>query len=772
MTFSISKLSTLTNKSLDKRKSALTYLESLVSNCFNEEQLAALILELATYSNSNDFNNRRTATCCLGALSSLLQNMTDLHSLPAHLYVILMPVISRVHDTDNRVRQLAFESLLLIVKSATIQALPFTHLFFKCLVSGYADPDKEVVLSAIALDSQLRDVVVHNGSLVKLDPFLPTLKTAFRLPFLSSRLIALKWTAMFVSSVNIDVLPYLHVLVQEAVQLLTLKDEESMGKDEPLSGKVALKSNLSPKVVIDTSLQSEMNDGVNFDMMTFPDQISTSHDVAVSALRVLSQLREIVIAIIPENQSNLIEEEINRRHNSDPLSLHHSQSQVLISMINPPSLSSVNWSEFVKVVIGVLNPPKMSTSRQSIKEGLKWVPIIIDCVLNSSRDLSLSSFLLPSLPSLLSSVLKHVCYSDTFSYEPYVSDAVSSLKVVLSKSLSRLNFNEVFNSLSDLLPTRNYNFYSKDLIKFEIVLSFITVVVTEHWQSSKQFISAKILGSIIQCGIVAVKNDKSSTQLADDFVVLLSLILSKSEQLEVQIFTSIIVSEILESLLIDEFFAKPSVLTHFFDLICSCKLLNPKNLILNILESIKIKTTKHNLPPKILYKYIHFAVPVLTLILFSSSSLHSTRRELEIKTNPIILQFLQVLGCAPVSALIISIYSGSYYTAMFLIQKITEIGITEEDFLLLDRFVQLFESPFFASIRLRLSNSVHRSGLYSCLTAVSLILPQSRALDLLVKRLSAVASLFNCTGDFDASCVSPENDVECEYIRMLTNVIN
>ncbi|KAL0241442.1 hypothetical protein GEMRC1_006677 [Eukaryota sp. GEM-RC1] len=110
-------------------------------------------------------------------------------------------------------------------------------------------------------------------------------------------------------------------------------------------------------------------------------------------------------------------------------------------------------------------------------------------------------------------------------------------------------------------------------------------------------------------------------------------------------------------------------------------------------------------------------------------------------------------------------YSRSYSSCLAVIEYYGKKGFSDTDHVHFDRFVQLFESPSFACVRLRLISQTDRKPMYTCLVALSLLLPQSKALEVLQARINAGTCLFSICAD-DVTSVVEEDSFTNEFKRL------
>uniref|UniRef100_A0A915N8W2 Protein VAC14 homolog n=1 Tax=Meloidogyne javanica TaxID=6303 RepID=A0A915N8W2_MELJA len=95
----------------------------------------------------------------------------------------------------------------------------------------------------------------------------------------------------------------------------------------------------------------------------------------------------------------------------------------------------------------------------------------------------------------------------------------------------------------------------------------------------------------------------------------------------------------------------------------------------------------------------------------------------------------------PICLLSLYLLSQNYQSALELIPRLSDIDITMELLIEIDRIVQLIESPILAYVRMDLLHPDYQKPLTALLSALLMLLPQSEAFSILHKRLQAVPHL-------------------------------
>ncbi|ORY38787.1 ARM repeat-containing protein [Rhizoclosmatium globosum] len=136
----------------------------------------------------------------------------------------------------------------------------------------------------------------------------------------------------------------------------------------------------------------------------------------------------------------------------------------------------------------------------------------------------------------------------------------------------------------------------------------------------------------------------------------------------------------------------------------------------------------------------------LNIILVTAPELADVRRRLKnLETRDGLLLFAVLYRCwchNPISTFTLCLLSQAYEHAYHLITThFTDLEITIQFLIQVDKLVQLIESPVFTYLRLQLLEPERFPWLYKCLYGVLMLLPQSSAFATLRNRLGCVQSL-------------------------------
>ncbi|XP_001605954.1 protein VAC14 homolog [Nasonia vitripennis] len=135
-------------------------------------------------------------------------------------------------------------------------------------------------------------------------------------------------------------------------------------------------------------------------------------------------------------------------------------------------------------------------------------------------------------------------------------------------------------------------------------------------------------------------------------------------------------------------------------------------------------------------------VQSLNTILLTSSELFELRNKLkDMKTDESVEVFLGLYKSwchNPVATVALCLLTQNYDHACDLVKAFGNIEVTVEFLVEIDKLIQLIESPIFTYLRLELLERERNESLVRTLYGLLMILPQSEAFSLLLRRLSAI----------------------------------
>ncbi|SCU88840.1 LADA_0E12332g1_1 [Lachancea dasiensis] len=163
---------------------------------------------------------------------------------------------------------------------------------------------------------------------------------------------------------------------------------------------------------------------------------------------------------------------------------------------------------------------------------------------------------------------------------------------------------------------------------------------------------------------------------------------------------------------------------------------------------IKLSTEKvYNVISSILEKeedilFVRMMIQILNTNLITAPEFEGLRKKLKADTDSDFFSCLfKSWSHNPTSLLSLCLLAGKYELAYYVLQTFVEYELSVNDLVQIDILVQLLESPVFTSLRLQLLEQERFPYLYKCLYGILMVLPQSKAFQILNTRLSSVSAL-------------------------------
>ncbi|CAR26542.1 ZYRO0B12232p [Zygosaccharomyces rouxii] len=137
--------------------------------------------------------------------------------------------------------------------------------------------------------------------------------------------------------------------------------------------------------------------------------------------------------------------------------------------------------------------------------------------------------------------------------------------------------------------------------------------------------------------------------------------------------------------------------------------------------------------------FVRMMIQILSTNLLTASEVSSLRKKLRNGDDGMFFNTLFKSWCYnPVSVISLCLVSENYELAYSVLQAYVNYDLTLNDLVQLDVLVQLLESPVFTRLRLQLLEQQRYPFLHKSLYGILMILPQSKAFDILNRRLSSV----------------------------------
>ncbi|CBY40625.1 unnamed protein product, partial [Oikopleura dioica] len=163
-------------------------------------------------------------------------------------------------------------------------------------------------------------------------------------------------------------------------------------------------------------------------------------------------------------------------------------------------------------------------------------------------------------------------------------------------------------------------------------------------------------------------------------------------------------------------------------------------------------------------------IQLLNLLLGTAPELHDFRRKLRERPSEVMDNFNTVwkawISC-PISSLCLALLGRRYQLAYSTVKTLAEMNLNSAHLCEIDRLIQLLESPGFTWLRFELLEKP--PALIASLRGILMILPQSKAFDLLQKRLSLIPSEEPFNPNSSSSQISSD---DLALSKMLSKKIN
>ena len=130
----------------------------------------------------------------------------------------------------------------------------------------------------------------------------------------------------------------------------------------------------------------------------------------------------------------------------------------------------------------------------------------------------------------------------------------------------------------------------------------------------------------------------------------------------------------------------------------------------------------------------------------------------------------------PISTLILCIISEKFDLSFYLTLKLSEMKLTQEDYIQLSQMVQLIESSLFNQIRIKLLEPLKNIMFVKTLYAILMILPQGQAYNALCNRLQSIEMVLKLDDNNEInkikSDLSSSSQIQKEKKEQVENYLN
>lgn len=137
--------------------------------------------------------------------------------------------------------------------------------------------------------------------------------------------------------------------------------------------------------------------------------------------------------------------------------------------------------------------------------------------------------------------------------------------------------------------------------------------------------------------------------------------------------------------------------------------------------------------------FVRMMIQIFSTNLITAPEMFSLRKKLRSGDDPLFFTLLFKTWCInPVSVIGLGLVAENYELVYSVIQELANFELSLNDLVQLDILVQLFESSVFTRMRLQLLEQQKSQYLYKCLYGILMLLPQSKAFDILNRRLNSI----------------------------------
>lgn len=701
-----------------------------------------------------------------------------------YLKKILPPVLTCFSDQNDQVRFYACESLYNIAKIAKGEILVFFNEIFDVLCKISSDTETSIRGAAELLNRLIKDIVAEKAisyiRIVNVDPKLmqmPATKTdpitgdtyqeiyeqennklAFSLPkfipLLTERIYAINpdtriflvdWINILLNVPGLEMISYLPLFLgglftflgdsHKDVRVITAELLESLlhevvrinklqvmlKKKELIKLKNIESLNASQNKKQDGSLIAEKKKSLldafnkieNQDVNKNPDNIK-DNNILINAKHeitndnIIEQKNEI------EADNSAMPDDNNEIDPSLKVEVENAiQKQNIISMTDIDEITSnrngeeyipgqdihLNFSDIISILVN-----NLASSENEIKAlSLHWMDTIILLAPND---------LIPFYSKILSVLLELL--SDPNEEIVNVAKSVNEKLLVLCDQYDHLNNNNTM-AYGSIVNTLTLQFFDSDVDAKIACLNWLSLI---YQKVPKEIVDHNDSMFLTLLNSLSNKDSK----LIEKALNLLQKLCSDSNNNYLKKF----LQDFLGILKRDPKLLK-SRSNYIMRKICAS--LSPDRVF-------KVITAILNSNNDILFNKIF--IQILSTNLITAPEMFSLRKHLRNGDDPLFFNFLFKSWCInPVSAISLGLVSESYELVYYVIQELANYELKLNDLVQLDILVQLFESPVFTRMRLQLLEQQKNPFLYKCLYGILMILPQSKAFELLNRRLNS-----------------------------------
>lgn len=752
----------MNDKIYEKRKATALELEKLVKQCVQEndyERIDKIIDELCrdyTYALHQPMA-RNAGLMGLAATSIALGNA----EVGKYLRKILPPVLTCFGDQNDQVRFYACESLYNIAKIAKGEILPFFNEIFDVLCKISADTENSVRGAAELLDRLIKDIVAEKASsyrsVVNNDPSQTPAATALDpqtgnvyqenyeqddtlafslpkfIPLLTERIYAINpdtriflvdWIKVLLNAPGLELISYLPSFLGGLFTFLGDSHKDVRTITRELLDSLLHEVNRIAKLQIDLrkkEIGKLKDNGLQQNVVAKKQDGSLIAEKKKSLFDAFNKLSE---ANTSQDDTNEVDgNNLTLSSTADNSSTLQSVKKEMETAIQEHNIVAVNeiddimpsrdgeeyipgqdvhldFSDILNILVN-----NLASSEPEIQIlALQWLNSILTIA---------PSDLIPFYTKILSVLLKLLC--DSNSTVADTAHMVNDKLLILCdkyddlENITPITYGPIVNSLT-------LQFFDSEVEAKIACLDWLSLI----YQKAPDEILAHN-DSMFLTLLNSLSNKDS--HLIEKALSLLQKLCSDSNDNYLRKF----LEDFLNLLRRDPKLLK-SRANYIMRKICAS--LSPErvfkviSLILNSYEDIT---------------FIRMMIQILSTNLITAPEMVSLRKKLRSGDDPLFFTSLFKTWCVnPVSSITLGLISENYELVYSLIQELANYELKMNDLVQLDILVQLFESSVFTRMRLQLLEQQKSPYLCKCLYGILMLLPQSKAFDILNRRLNCV----------------------------------
>ncbi|AMD19915.1 HCL236Wp [Eremothecium sinecaudum] len=733
----------LNDKIYEKRKAAAQQLEKIVRDCIaneNYELIDRIIEELyRDYAYAMHQPMARNAGLMgLAAAAIALGNKY----VATYLNKILPPVLACFGDQNDEVRFYACESLYNIAKIAKGDILVYFNEVFDVLCKISADTDVSVKGAAELLDRLIKDIVSEcasthiaavnsypketpaatttdpqTGDVIQLDQniydqevselafslpaFIPLLSERIHAINSDTRMFMVSWLQVLESIPGLELVSYLPTFLPGLFNFLT--DPQSDVKVVTL----ALLKSLLLEVEHVSQLQNSLNSKEVQHHYCSDETPSKKPDGVLITERKKSLMNKLEQLSVTENLLDTAKEyDENYSPNNIPASRTSSTERIRTQrsrngeIYHPGQDVNLDFPRIIEILVNNLG----SSEPEIQSVAMNWMQTIIRISPN---------YILPYLSKILAVLLKILSHVDVRIGE--MASQVNAMLIDLTTKFDtteKINYDSIVNTLT--LP-----FLDSDVTTKIACLDWLILI---YHKDPQQLVAHD---DSTHLTLLKSLSDKDPRLITKALELLCNLCNDSNEEYVRKFVTNLL------------------------------KLFKDNDKLLKTRANSIIRQLSAKLSAERIYRTIspiieddadiHFnrmIIHSLTTNLITTPELRPLRNKLRSGQDwPLFVTLFKSWSRNPVSLLSMCLVSEMYELAYSVLKLYVDYDLTANDLLQIDLLVQFLESPVFTRLRMQLLEQEKYPYLHKCLYGLLMVLPQSKAFEILNARLNSVSRL-------------------------------